>query len=115
MPVGPQAIIAQQDGNIYLYYLERIGELNRGVFLARVPSAKLQPGWPNLRRIGSGVDRKKASLTARQGSPRLAASLRGLPRQRTTSNLRFRKHPGRLTDPFRDEDAADLANRSVIL
>jgi hypothetical protein len=41
LPIGPQSIIAHQDGNIYLYYLEKIGESNSGVFVAKVPSAKL--------------------------------------------------------------------------
>lgn len=40
LPIGPQSIIAQHD-EIYLYYLENIGKLNSGVFVAKVPSAKM--------------------------------------------------------------------------
>jgi hypothetical protein len=41
IPIAPQSIIAHQDGNIYLYYLKKIGEANSGVFVAKVPLVKL--------------------------------------------------------------------------
>ncbi|MGD9128400.1 MAG: DUF4185 domain-containing protein [Planctomycetia bacterium] len=39
LPVSPVCVIAR-DKNLYLYYLERIGELDSGLYLARVPTAK---------------------------------------------------------------------------
>jgi hypothetical protein len=37
----PQSVVARPDGNVYLYCLEKIGQNNSGVFLAKVPSSKL--------------------------------------------------------------------------
>ena len=41
LPIAPQSIIAKPDGNVHLYYLEKIGRTNSGVFVAKVPSRKI--------------------------------------------------------------------------
>jgi hypothetical protein len=41
LPVTPQAVIARPDGTVCLYYLENIGRLNSGAFLAKVPANKI--------------------------------------------------------------------------
>ena len=41
LPISPQSVVAQPDGTVCLYYLEKIGLMNSGVFIAKVSSGKI--------------------------------------------------------------------------
>ena len=41
LPICPHSVIVTPDGNVCLYYLEKIGRMNSGVFLAKVPPSKI--------------------------------------------------------------------------